>query len=915
MPRAGALGRHPVLRTPRTNLRAALDRELLRLVEKPSRYLGAEVNAVTDDKKDMRAVEVRLALAFPDLYDIGLGNLGLHILYAILNQRPWIRAERIYAPGLDMEKLLRERDLPLFALESKDSLDAFDGIGFTLQSELTLTNILNMIDLAGLPLRTEHRREHDPLTFAGGPAVFNPEPLSPFIDFFVLGDGEDVVVEIAEVLRKVRGREARLDALAKVKGIYVPARFRMDYLDDGRILPPVDVTPIRRRVARTLDGSTFPVEYIVPFTRQVHDRISLEVLRGCTQGCRFCQAGMTTRPVRERSIDRITDLMQRTLDATGYEEVSLVSLSTCDYSQVKKMVDAVVRKAAPQRVGVSLPSLRLDSFSVELADMVAGIRRTGLTVAPEAASPRLRALINKWIPDEDLLAMADQAYSLGWDHVKLYFMVGLPTERDDDVEAIADLTWRTLKTGRARNPKAKVNLGVSTFVPKPFTPFQWAAQIDITETERRQGILDARFGRSGQIKYGRHNPRETYLEGLVSRADRRGGDLLEAAFRAGCRFDAWGEHLKWDAWQQAIATAGTDPAYELRERRLDERLPWDHVDILVDKQWLREDWERAVALKHAPDCRHHKCHRCGVIDVERDLCAHMLRNSIAGRKPEAAFVRAEPPPELGRRPQQPGLPPIRPPEPPSVQRLIFHVSITGQSRFLAHLETMNAWIRTLRRARAPMAYSEGFRPHPKVAFATARPMAEESMSEHMDVTLNKRVDPAVLMAQLQVTAPSGFGVLGVREVPVKSPSLMSQVAGADYIFVIDAPPSDLHKRVMNLHEARELPVQRKRKQRKKKGRWRREPAMRTIDMRPHLRSIGLIDKSGQLGVSLEAHQRALSVELDVVEGRGCKPLEIVRLLDLPLHSVRVVRMRTRFAPPKTPTVAVSPTPEASRPSA
>lgn len=910
-------GRHPSSRVPKRNLRSALDGELLRLVEKPSRYLGTEVNAVSDSMKDMREVEVRIALAFPDLYDIGLGNLGLHILYAVLNQRPWVRAERVYAPGLDMEAALRERGLPLFALESKDSLDAFDGIGFTLQSELTLTNILNIIELAGMPLRTEHRREHDPLTFAGGPAVFNPEPLAPFIDFFVFGDGEDVVVEIARVLRQVRGREARLSALAQVEGIYVPARFRMEQLDDGRILPPVDATPIRKRIARTLDGSSFPVDYIVPFTRQVHDRISLEVLRGCTQGCRFCQAGMTTRPVRERTIDGITDLMQRTLDATGYEEVSLVSLSTCDYSQVKKMVDKVVRLAAPQRVGVSLPSLRLDSFSVELADMVAGIRRTGLTVAPEAASPRLRAVINKWIPDEDLLDMADKAYSLGWEHVKLYFMIGLPTERDDDVEAIADLTLRTLAVGKGYNRKARVNTGVSTFVPKPFTPFQWASQIDLDETARRQAILEARFDKAHGVKFGRHDSRTTYLEGLVSRADRRAADLLEHAFRLGCRFDAWDEHLDFDKWQEAIQRAGTNPAFELRERGLHERLPWDHIDILIDKEWFQEDWQRATELKHAQDCRHSKCHRCGVIDKERELCAHMLRTSIAGRKPEASFTRPPPPKELGEKPSRPGLPPVRPPEKPAVQRLVFRVGITGEARFLAHLETMNAWLRTLRRARASLCYSEGFHPHPKVAFAGARPVAEETWGDHMDVLLNERVEPGELLARLQAVAPKGFSVLGVQEVSVRAKSLMSTVAGADYVLVVDTPPADLDERVQRVASASELLVERKRKKKKGRARWKRRhlSATRTIDLRPNVRRVELTSGGLGLPVQVGAEQAVLAVELDVVDGRGCKPSELLELLDLPADTIRVVRLRTRFAGrgdalDTTPSVA-DPTPSQS----
>lgn len=886
-------------RAPRHNLRAVLEGELLARVSSPSRYLGTELNAVGPEAKPAEAVEVRLALAFPDLYDIGLGNLGLHILYAVLNKLDWTWAERVYAPGLDMEALLRERELPLFALESKDSLDAFDGIGFTLQSELTFTNILNIIDLAGMPLRTEDRREHDPLTFAGGPAVFNPEPLAPFMDFFVFGDGEDIVIEIAEVLRAHAGRAERLAALAQIEGIYVPALYPMETLPDGRILPPVDGPKIRKRIARDLNGSTFPVDYIVPFTRQVHDRISLEVLRGCTQGCRFCQAGMTTRPVRERTIDNITDLMDRTLASTGYEEVSLVSLSTCDHSQVKQMVDQVVRKAAPERVSVSLPSLRLDSFSVDLADMVAGIRRTGLTVAPEAASPRLRALINKWIPDEDLLDMANKAYSLGWEHVKLYFMIGLPTERLDDVEAIADLTLRTLEVGRRYNRKAKVNTGVSTFVPKPFTPLQWARQASIEETEQKQALLEQRFSKAGGgVRFGRHKPEETYLEGLVSRADRRGADLIEAAFRLGARFDAWDEHLNMEIWNQAIEAAGTDPAYELRERGLDERLPWDHIDILIDKEWFQEDWKRALELKHAQDCRHSKCHRCGVIDKERELCAHMLRNSIAGRKPEAAFVRPPPPPELGERPSQPGMPPIRPPERPVVQRLLFRVGMTGPTRHLSHLESLNAWLRSLRRVRAPLVYSEGYHPHPKVAFSGARPLGEETLGDYMDVLFNGRVDPGELLARLQVTLPEGFQVFGVWEIPFKAPSLMSAVAGADYFFFVDQPPEDLAERVARLLASAELPVLRRAKKSKRRGRRRRP--MRTLDMRPHIRDLAIQQPGSSIGVTVAEDQRLLSVSLDVVEGRGCKPSELIQLLGLERHQVRVMRLDTRFVPSAYP---------------
>jgi len=818
------------------NVADVLEDEILPLVDKPSRYLGTEVNAV---HKPAGEVEVRIALAFPDLYDLGLGNLGVHILYACLNELEWASCERVYAPAVDMEEQLRARGLPLFALESKDSLDQFDLLGVTLQSELTYTNILNILDLAGIPLRTSDRGDDTPLTCAGGPAVFNPEPLAPFMDFFVIGDGEDAIVEIAEVLRRLKGasRRARLEALAELEGVYVPELYPFEALDDGTLVPVQGVPKIRKRITSDLDGATFPVDYIVPYTQQVHDRISLEVLRGCTQGCRFCQAGMTTRPVRERGLENVDDLLQRTLDTTGYEEVSLVSLSTCDYSRVRKLVENTVERAKPQRVSVSLPSLRLDSFSVELADMVADIRRTGLTVAPEAASPRLRSVINKWIPDEELLQMTVGAYERGWDHVKLYFMIGLPTERDDDIEAIADLSRRTVEQGRAYNPRARVNLGVSTFVPKPFTPFQWARQLSLEETERRQDVLSDALDGHRRIKFGRHQPHETFLEGLVSRADRRAGDLLELAFHKGCRFDAWSEHLRFDLWLEAIDELDYDVEAQLRERDPSERLPWDHIDVLIPKEWFVADWERALQLKHAQDCRHRKCHKCGVIDHERDLCATMLRRSIQGRKPEA---------EWERKPTVPFV------EPDPVQRLWLRISRTGEARYLTHLEAMNAWLRALRRARTPLAYSQGYHPHPKFAFSSAMPMNTQSVGEYMDMTLVEKVDPAEYLARLAATLPEGFGAHAITEVPRGAPALMALNAGGEWtIFFPHEAEDHVRERVEALQQASELVVARKVKNKRRKGRRRGAPKRtRDLDVRASVISVAYREGSGVPAVDL-----------------------------------------------------------------
>ncbi len=851
------------------NLRERLESELLPIVEKPSRYLGNELNTThKDDALAAGRIEARIALIFPDLYDLGLGNLGLHILYVILNRLEWCWAERAYAPALDLEKELRARELPLFAWESKDELAAFDGLGFTLQTELTYTNILNVIDLAGLPLRTADRADHHPLTFAGGPAVFNPEPLAPFMDFFVIGDGEDVVIEVADALRRVRGRPRaeKLAELARIEGVYVPALYPMDTLADGRVVPALDAPKVVKRTTRDLDGATFPTSYIVPFTKQVHDRASLEVLRGCTQGCRFCQAGMITRPVRERSLVNVGELMERTLAATGYEEVSLVSLSTCDYSRVRTLVEQSAARAEQDHVSVSLPSLRLDSFSVDLADRVAGYRRSGLTFAPEAASPRLRALINKWIPDEELLGMSAAVYDKGWDHVKLYFMIGLPTERDEDVDAIADLTVRTLKRGRSINRKARINTGVSTFVPKPFTPFQWARQITVEECEKKQRRLLDQFRAHPAVKFGRHNPEETFLEGLISRADRRVASVIEAAFRKGARFDAWDEFRNFAIWKDALAETGYDANESLRERDLDERLPWDHLDVLIPKEWFQEDWKRAAELQYAGDCRSAKCHQCGVIDRERDLCLHMLRNSRAGAKEETTFTPA--PRETAR-----------PIEPDPVQRLWLKIGREGEARFLSHLETMNVWIRALRRARLPLAYSQGFHAHARVAFSTAPPVGEESRGDWLDVLLAQSVCVDGVADAVRAVLPLGFQVYEVREVPRRAPSLQCQVEGFVYRIEVNegAAPADLEERVASVMGSSSLVVERLAKSKGQKARVK-------------------LCIRGTIGTLAVSRTAAGVVSLDLttrcVEGRTAKPKEILDVLAIDAAAARVIKLDT-----------------------
>lgn len=864
-----------------SSLHNIVHNEILPRVEKPSRYLGCEVNSV---HKDPASVRFRFCLAFPDMCDLGLSNLGLLVLYHILNARADVWAERAYAPALDMEAELRARGLPLFSVESKTPLSEFDAVGFTLQYELAYTNILNMLELGGIPLLSAQRRPSDPIILAGGPCAFNPEPLADFIDAFAIGDGEELVLDLVDAIAETRGlpRVRRLERLAQIPGVYVPSLFPTTQLPDGTVVPAPGAPSVRRRVVANLDAAPFPTAYIVPFTEQAHDRASLEVLRGCTQSCRFCQAGMTYRPVRERSVETLVRLAKETLDNTGYEEVALSSLSTCDYSRVADLLRQTTAVASPLGAAVSLPSVRLDSFSLGLADMVRSVRKTGLTFAPEAATPRMRAIINKSISDEDLLACVGQVFQRGWDLVKLYFMIGLPGETDEDVLAIAELARKALQVGRQANRRARINLGVSTFVPKPHTPFQWERQISIQETERKQRLLGANL-RDAALKFGRHDAAMSYLEGIFSRGDRRLGWVLLAAYKLGCRFDAWSERFSLERWQQAFAQVGLDPDAYLRARAISEPLPWDHIDTLVDRGFLVEEHRRAQALEVVRDCRYSKCHRCGVMDEEQSLCVEMLRRSrrAARQAPEAA----------GPTPQG-QLPPGQ-----AVQKLRFRLARVGPVRFLSHKETVNAFLRAVRRARVPICYSQGFHPHPKVSFSCALPVGMESTGEYGDILLHTRMEPDAFVSAMNATLPEGLRVLDAAEVPTSSAPLMSLAYTERYLVLVPnrllacsdghVPPADAARRLVD----RFLSLPKAIVERVGKA------GPRQIDVRPMVRQMEVVG-AGDGGVEISA---VLS-EADGVKPRAYEVVGV--LLGISVDEARCLLIRKVDSSADAPPVSV-----------
>lgn len=605
-------------------------------VQKPGRYVGGELNSVIKDKNK---VDVRFAFCFPDVYEIGSSHLGMKILYSLFNSKEYIWCERVFAPWVDMQKEMIKNDINLYALESKDELTEFDMIGFTLQYELSYSNVINMLNLANIPVKSEDRKDLKGLVVAGGPCACNPEPLADFIDLFFIGEGEEVDLEVIDLYRKFKKlnktkREFLIEA-SKIEGVYVPSLYEVTYNEDGTIreFKPKGEYPtkIKKRIIKDLNKSYYPDSFVVPMIEIVHDRAVEEIFRGCIRGCRFCQAGFIYRPVREKSRETINDQAMRLCKSTGYDEVSLCSLSSSDYTEINELLDEMISWTEKDHVSVSLPSLRVDNFSKELTDKIKTVRKSGLTFAPEAGTQRMRDVINKNVTEEELKRTALTAFDAGWTNIKLYFMIGLPTETYDDIKGIIDLAQAIVdlyynNPNKTKGKSVTVTVSVSSFIPKPFTPFQWEKSDDIKVLEDKHNFLRSII-KSKKINLNYHDARTSFLEAIFARGDRKLCKVLEVAQQRGLKFDGWNECFNFEEWMNIFKECNIDPCFYIRERNVNEILPWDHIDMGVNKEFLIEERNKAYNNLSTSNCRQ-ECHQCGATCFKGGLCIEKRKNMV-----------------------------------------------------------------------------------------------------------------------------------------------------------------------------------------------------------------------------------------------------------------------------------------------